>query len=31
MASIKRLGTDMMLCITCVPTKQVKHVAFGTR
>ena len=31
MTSIKRFGTDMMLCVTCVPTKQVKRVAFGTR
>lgn len=31
MTSIKRLGTDMMLCITCVPAKQVKPVAFCTR
>lgn len=31
MTGIKRLGTDMMLCITCVPSKQVEPVAFGTR
>ena len=31
MTGNKRLGTDMMICITCVPSKQVEPVAFGTR